>query len=145
MPRKPHLRVQPVAQHMMEHLHGGEIARRIELCLVPNTVEQHVERAFEPPITEIVEAGRVNRLFQQEVPVEPRRIDHPQPAPTPDHAIRDIDETGSARWLDRLVVQAGWPFQALGIAPERVGTRTVPRKGQGRGREVSGQGQYEKA
>ena len=62
MPGKPHLRVQPVAQHMMEHLHGGEIARRIELCLVPNTIEQHVERAFEPPIAEIVEAGRVNRL-----------------------------------------------------------------------------------
>ena len=145
MPLEPHLRIEPIAQHVMEHLHGGKIARRIELRFASDAVEQDIERAFEPAVAEIVEAGRIDRLFEQETFFEPRRVDHAKPAPTLDHAVRDIDETRSARRLDRLVVQAGWPFKLLEL-PLNVWTlEACPQKDKARRSEVSGQGECEKA
>ena len=145
MPLEPHLRVEPVAQHVVKHLHGGKFARRVELGFAFHAVEQDFEGAFEPAIAEIVEPGGLYGLFHKEVLFQPRRAEHPQLASAPDHPVRNIDKARAARRLDRLVVQAGSPFKLLDVPLNVRGLMRCPQKDKLARLEVTGQAGSEKA
>ena len=145
MPLEPHLRVQPVAQHVVELLHGGKVARCVEPRLVLDAVEQCIEGAFEPAVAEIVEPRGRCRLFQQGILVETRRAEHPQLASAPDHPVRNIDKARAARRLDRLVVQAGSPFKLFDVPLNVRGLMRCPQKDKVAPLEVAGQAASETA
>ncbi len=145
VPLEPHLRVEPVAQHVVKHLRGGKFARRVELRFVLHAVEQHLEGLFEPAVAEIVEPRGRCRFFQQGILVEARRAEHPQLASAPDRPVRNIDKARAARRLDRLVVQAGSPFKLFDVPLNVRGLMRCPQKDKLAPREVAGQAGSEKA
>ena len=97
MTREPPLRQQAIAQHVMELFFRRELARRIEARFGVDRLEQHVERAFEPGIAEIVEPGGRARFGHQMGFLQPRRIDQPQSAPRFDGNVQTIDESRPLR------------------------------------------------
>jgi hypothetical protein len=145
VPLEPHLRVEPGAQHVVKHLRGGKFACRVELRFVLHAVEQHLEGLFEPAVAEIVEPRGRCRFFQQGILVEMRRAEHPQLASAPDHPVRNIDKARAARRLDRLVVQAGWPFKLADVPLNVRGLMRCPQKDKLAPLEVAGQAGSETA
>ena len=110
MPLEPHLRIEPVAQQVVDGLHPRQLARSIQPSFDPRGIEQHVERAGEPVIAEIVEPVFLAHLLQQRLAVPAGRIDQPQLAPRPDPRVENVDKAGAPRRYEWLVLQVSVTF-----------------------------------
>ena len=107
---EPLLRPQPVHQHLVELLQRRPFARRIEPRLIAHRIQQHVERPFEPRITEIVEPGASAGAFHQRGFFEDRRDREPAVAGDPHPGIHNVDKAGAPRRAGWVVSQSSSPL-----------------------------------
>ena len=107
---EPHLRVQAVTEQVMELLHGREIARSIEMGFCANRIEQDIQRAREPFVTEIVETIFAGDIIHQPVAAPLSVVDQPNAAPGPDPGVHCIDKTAASRRCVDVALQFSVSF-----------------------------------